>query len=142
MSTSAEVVIQQLGLQPHPEGGWYRETWRGPQAGGGCSVGTAIHYLLQRHQRSHWHRIDASELWLYQAGGPLNLRKAVGGHVIERRLGPDLTGGDLLQEVVAPGEWQAAHTDADWALVACVVMPGFEFSKFELAPPEWRPAGA
>ena len=91
------------------------------------------------YESSHWHRIDASELWLHQAGGSLVLRTAAGGDVVERRLGPDMAGGELLQAVVAPGEWQAAYTNADWALVACVVVPGFEFAGFELAPPEWEP---
>ena len=138
----AEAVIKMLGLQPHPEGGWYRETWRAPTRVGERSAGTAIHYLLQRHQRSHWHRIDASELWLHQAGGSLRLRIAAGDKVVERRLGPDITAGDLLQAVVAPGEWQAAETEADWVLVACVVTPGFEFSGFELAPAAWAPGSA
>ena len=142
MGTNAEAVIRQLGLQPHPEGGWYRETWRAPAENGARSGGTAIHYLLQRHQRSHWHRIDATELWLHQAGGALRLRTASRGRVLERRLGPDVGAGDLAQAVVAPGEWQAADTGADWALMACVVVPGFEFSGFELAAPGWQPDSA
>jgi predicted cupin superfamily sugar epimerase len=140
MEAEADAVILQLGLQPHPEGGWYRETWRAHTEGGARSAGTAIHYLLQRHQRSHWHRVDASELWLYQAGGPLRLRTASDGKIVERRLGPDILAGELLQVLVAPGEWQAADTQAAWALAACVVVPGFEFSKFELAPPDWEPS--
>ena len=140
MAASAEEVVLRLGLQPHPEGGWYRETWRAPAEGDTRSRGTAIYYLLERHQRSEWHRIDATELWLHQAGGSLRLRTASHGGIVERRLGSDILNGELLQAVVAPGEWQAADTDADWALMACIVVPGFEFSSFELAPPGWRPS--
>jgi predicted cupin superfamily sugar epimerase len=141
MEADADAVIHQLGLQPHPEGGWYRETWRAQADGGARSGGTAIHYLLKRHQRSHWHRVDATELWLYQAGGPLRLRIVYDGHIVERRLGPDILAGELLQVIIPPGAWQAADTQAAWALAACVVVPGFEFANFELAPPDWEPIG-
>jgi predicted cupin superfamily sugar epimerase len=141
MQAEAEAVINQLGLQPHPEGGWYRETWRAQAEGGARSGGTAIHYLLQRHQRSHWHRVDGTELWLYQAGGPFRLRIVSNGEIVERRLGPDILAGEVLQVIIAPGEWQAADTQAEWALAACVVVPGFDFANFELAPPAWEPNG-
>ena len=139
MQISPSQVIERLQLQPHPEGGWYRETWRAASETGARSAGSSIYYLLERHQRSHWHRIDASELWLYQAGGALRLRTAHDGQTIERRLGPDLLDGDLLQAVVRPGEWQSADTEADWTMVCCVVAPAFEFTGFELAPEGWMP---
>ena len=141
MQITAQAIIDRLRLEPHPEGGWYRETWRGPAAvEGGRSAGTAIHFLLERGQVSAWHRVDASELWLHQGGGPLRLLTAeADGCVVERRLGAGVLEGDLLQALVAPGEWQSASTEADWSLVACVVAPGFEFSGFELAPSGWKP---
>ena len=142
MDASAREIIEQLGLRPHPEGGWYRETWRAPSHDLARGAGTAIHFLLEPAQRSHWHRIDATEIWLHQAGGSLTLRTAEGSEVFALRLGPDILGGDLLQAVVLPGQWQAAEAGGTWALVACVVAPAFEFSGFELAPSGWEPNGA
>lgn len=135
---AAAAVIARLGLQSHPEGGWYRETWRAPAPEGEArSAGTAILYLLEAGGRSHWHRIDATELWIFQAGAPLVLMTANAAGVSERRLGAGP--GEALQHVVQPGEWQAAEAGDGWALVACVVVPGFAFSGFELAPQNWRP---
>ncbi len=139
MDATAKQIIDRLGLQPHPEGGWYRETWRAEVEGGARGAVTAIHFLLEPGQRSHWHRIDATEIWLHQAGGPALLRKAIGAEISSVRLGPDILAGDRLQAVVAPGEWQAAEAIADWTLVACVVAPAFDFATFELAPPSWEP---
>jgi predicted cupin superfamily sugar epimerase len=140
---SAAAVIARLDLAPHPEGGWYRETWRAPAEPGTRSAGTAILFLLEAGQASHWHRIDATELWLFQAGGVLTLKTAVrdAGPVVTTRLGPDILAGDAPQAAaVAPGEWQAAQASGGWALVACVVVPGFDFAGFELAAPDWAPA--
>ncbi len=142
--SDAATIVALLELEPHPEGGWYRETWRDRPADGGRGAGTCILFLLEAGQGSHWHRIDASELWLFQAGAALSLDLAcddkVGGESIETiRLGPDLLGGDRLQAVVAPGQWQAARSLGPWSLVACVVAPAFDFARFELAPPGWRP---
>ncbi|MGH6963685.1 MAG: cupin domain-containing protein, partial [Phenylobacterium sp.] len=110
----------------------------------GRAAGTSILFLLEPGERSHWHRIDATELWLFQAGAPLMLRLAAGeageGGVREVRLGPDPLTGQMQQQVVAPREWQAAEAGADgWSLVACVVVPGFRFEGFEMAPAEWSP---
>jgi predicted cupin superfamily sugar epimerase len=140
MPTSAQEIIDRLQLQPHPEGGWYREYWRGPEVAG-RGTGTAIYYLLARGQRSHWHRIDASELWLYQAGDPLRLMTAKDDAVIERRLGPRIHSGETLHMLIEPGDWQAAEPVAEWTLVSCVVTPAFEFAGFEMAPPGWQPGG-
>lgn len=140
MPTSARKIIDQLQLQPHPEGGWYREYWRGPDVAGRGS-GTAIYYLLEQGQRSHWHRIDASELWLYQAGDPLRLMTFQDDVVVERRLGPLTVEGNALQAVVDPHAWQSAMPEGEWTLVTCVVTPAFDFSGFEMAPPGWQPAG-
>jgi predicted cupin superfamily sugar epimerase len=132
-------VIERLALQPHPEGGWYRETWRGEAGEGGRGAASSILFLLEAGQRSHWHRIDAAELWLHQGGGALTLSRAEGGRSADVRLGPDFLAGDLPQAVVAPGQWQAARALDRWALVACVVAPAFEFARFELAPSGWAP---
>ncbi len=139
---SAAAVIARLDLAPHPEGGWYRETWRAPAPPGARSPGTAILFLLEAGQASHWHRIDATELWLFQAGTALTLKTATSdtGPISTIRLGPDILAGDAPQGVVAPGEWQAAQASAEgWALVACVVVPGFDFAGFELAEQGWAP---
>lgn len=134
-------VIAALGLAPHPEGGWYRETYRAPATSGGRSAVTAIHFLLEAGQVSHWHRVDADEIWCWHAGAPLELGIApgAGGEAVWQRLGGDVLAGQAVQAVVPAGDWQAARAGAGWALVGCVVAPGFEFSGFELAPPGWSP---
>jgi predicted cupin superfamily sugar epimerase len=135
----AKDVIARLDLAPHREGGWFRETWRAPSpVPGERGLGTAILFLLEAGQRSHWHRVDATELWLFQAGSALTLFTPEGS----TRLGPDIGAGDAPQAGIAPGQWQAAEAGAGWALVACVVVPAFEFSGFELAPPGWEPGSS
>ncbi len=136
----AAAVVARLGLIPHPEGGWYRETWRAPPGEDRArSAGTAILYLLEAGGRSHWHRVDAAELWIFQAGASLVLKTATKAGVSERRLGADVLAGDQPQHAVQPDEWQSAEAGEGWALAACVVVPGFEFAGFELAPPGWEP---
>jgi predicted cupin superfamily sugar epimerase len=132
---SAKAIIEKLGLQRHPEGGWYRETWRGPVVGGRAS-GTAILFLLQAGERSHWHRVDADEIWLWHAGAPLVLSMGL-ERAEEVRLGPDVLGGEVVQAVVPSGWWQAARSTGAWTLVSCTVSPGFRFEGFELAPEGW-----
>lgn len=137
----ARDLIGRLGLQPHPEGGWYRETWRAAPAGeGGRSAATAILYLLEAGARSHWHRVDAAELWLFHAGAPLVLSIAEdGAPAREAILGPDPLACEP-QALVPAGAWQSAHASpGGWTLVACVVVPGFEFAGFQMAPPDWTP---
>jgi predicted cupin superfamily sugar epimerase len=136
---NAADIIAMLGLQPHPEGGWYRETWRGPTDATGRASGTAIYFLLCAGERSQWHRIDAVETWLFHAGASLTLSVAVDGEVTTHRLGVDLTAGERPQAVVPQGAWQSAETLGDFTLVSCVVTPGFKFDGFELAPPNWSP---
>lgn len=142
----ASALIERLGLSPHPEGGWYRETWREGAAGeaGGRGHATAIYFLLEAGQRSHWHRVDAAELWMFHAGTTLDLRLASGdaGPVETIRLGIDIAAGESPQALVPTGWWQATETRGGWALVSCVVAPGFDFAGFELAPPGWEPAAA
>jgi predicted cupin superfamily sugar epimerase len=137
----ARALIERLALQPHPEGGWYRETWRAPAPEGERASATAILFLLESGQRSHWHRVDAAELWLWHAGSPLILGIAASeaGPVESTRLGGDVLAGEMPQRLVLPYHWQAAEADSGWALVSCVVSPGFDFAGFELAPPGWAP---
>jgi predicted cupin superfamily sugar epimerase len=147
-------IVERLGLQPHPEGGWYAETWRHDPGGGGRGAGTAIYYLLAAGQRSHWHRVDATEVWHFYAGDPLRLhvydgpgpsevtgptRPAPGAGVTEVLLGPDLAAGHVPQGIVPADAWQSAEPVGAWTLVGCTVSPAFEFSTFELAPPTWSP---
>ena len=139
MDVSAKDIIDRLGLEPHPEGGWFRETWRAPPGADGRSLGTAIHFLLERGQRSHWHRVDATELWLHQGGGPLRLEVVGPGGREAHELGSRVAEAEVNQAVVPPGAWQSAATASPWSLVACVVVPGFQFSGFELAPQGWAP---
>lgn len=138
--SDAASLIETLGLQPHPEGGWYSETWR---EGEGRGHATAIYFLLEAGQRSHWHRVDAAEMWMFHAGTPLTLLIAPdeAGPVESIAVGPDPRDSHRPQAIVPKGWWQAAEAGAGWALVSCVVAPGFEFAGFELAPPDWRPAG-
>jgi uncharacterized protein len=149
---TAQDVIRLLDLKPHPEGGHFRETFRdapppypSPQAGeGGVGIGraasTAIYFLLARGERSHWHRIDAVEVWHWYAGAPLALEIASEpGHIERVTLGADLADGERSQAVVPAHAWQRAQSRGDWTLVGCTVAPGFEFSGFELAPKDWTP---
>lgn len=133
-------IIARLELQPHPEGGNYRETFRDTRLdANGRSLSTAIYFLLARGERSHWHRIDAVEIWHYYAGHALTLRIADGGDQRTVRLGPDFASGEVPQAIVPAQAWQTAESTGDWTLVGCTVAPGFDFAKFELAPPDWSP---
>lgn len=137
----AAAIIATLGLRPHPEGGWYAETWRAPAVAGERPAGTAIHFLLAAGESSHWHRIDAAEIWHHYAGAGLELQVAptARGPVTRHRLGADLSAGERPQIVVPAGAWQAARSTGAWTLVGCTVVPGFTFAGFELAPPGWEP---
>jgi len=132
----AASVIRALGLHPHPEGGHFRETWRDTPDGGGRGAGTAILFLLAAGERSHWHRVDAAELWVWHAGAPLELTVGLSGRLL---IGPDMTQGQVLQALVPKNEWQAARSLGAWTLCGCVVAPAFQFDGFELAPPGWSP---
>ena len=124
-------IIEALAMQPHPEGGHYVET-HAERENGGRGALTAIYFLLQEHERSRWHRVDATEVWLWHAGAPLALEvKDDGGRVLHR-LGPSLASGERPQAVVPKGAWQAAQSFGAWTLVSCVVAPGFSFAGFEL----------
>lgn len=135
-------IVDRLGLVPHPEGGWYGETWRHRPADGGRGAGTAIYYLLAAGQRSHWHRVDATEIWHFYAGDPLRLGIHAGdGPPVDLALGPDLAAGQVPQAIVPEGAWQSAESTGAWSLVGCTVSPAFTFDGFELAPPGWNPPG-
>lgn len=133
-------IIRTLGMQPHPEGGHFVETWRDAPADGGRGAGTAIYYLLQAGEASAWHRVDAAEIWHWYAGGPLALTLSEDGHDARAvHLGPDLALGQRPQAVVPAHAWQTAESLGRWTLVGCTVSPAFDFAGFELAPPDWRP---
>jgi uncharacterized protein len=149
---TARDVIRLLDLKPHPEGGHFRETFRdrplpypiphAAEGGVGASraVSTAIYFLLARGERSHWHRIDAVEIWHWHAGAPLALEIAAASGGRQRLIfGNDLAAGQRPQGIVPAHAWQAAQSLGDWTLVGCTVAPGFEFAAFEVAPPDWQP---
>ena len=138
---TAGQIIDLLGMQRHPEGGWYTETFR-DDVGGSRGHSTAIYYLLEGGDHSHWHRVlDAAEVWHWYAGGPLALSLSADGINAEsHRLGMNLGAGERPQIVVPAGWWQTAASHGAWTLVGCTVAPGFDFSAFEMAPPDWRPS--
>ncbi|MEW5727300.1 MAG: cupin domain-containing protein [Pseudomonadota bacterium] len=135
---TADEVAARLGLAPHPEGGAYAETYRHVAEDGQRGACTAIYYLLRAGERSHWHKVDAVEVWAWHAGAPLRLRVAGAADTV---LGPDLAAGQRPQAVVPPHAWQAAEPLGEWSLVSCVVAPAFDFAGFTLAPPGWQPEG-
>ena len=121
----AASVIGALGLRPHPEGGHYRETWRDPDVAGARGAGTASRFMLAVGEVSAWHRVDAAELWCWQAGAPMVVSICPDGHDAEaRRLGPDIGAGETLQLLVPRGHWQSATSLGHWTLVSCIVAPG------------------
>ena len=134
---TAERIITELGLAPHPEGGWYRQTWVAEAAPGERPAGTSILFLLKAGERSHWHRVDAAEIWHFHAGAPLRLSVAesAAGPPARHLLGPDVLSGQRPQFVVPAGHWQSAQSTGAYSLVGCTVSPGFRFEGFELAPP-------
>jgi len=144
--SKARAIIAKLGLEPHPEGGWYRETWRPASPEGVRPSATAIHFLLEADQASHWHTVDAAEFWLWHAGDCLPLSIAAAGTKSPQTvtLGGDVLKGEAVQQVIEAGHWQAAGPpdgENGYTLVSCIVAPGFEFSGFKMAPPDWAPGG-
>lgn len=137
---SAKAVIDALDMQRHPEGGWYIQTFK-DAAGGPRGHSTAIYYLLERGDRSHWHRVrDAVEIWHFHAGAPLGLSIAEEGKPASTiTLGADILAGERPQAVVPANWWQSATSLGAWTLVGCTVSPGFDFSAFEMAPAGWQP---
>jgi len=140
---SAEAVVALLNLEPHPENGHYRETFRDARTlAGGRAASTAIYFLLRGGERSRWHRVDAAEVWHWYAGAPLSLTIADAREPRVLRLGADLAAGERPQAVVPAGAWQSAESRGAWSLVGCTVAPGFEFAGFELAPDDFEPPAA
>lgn len=131
---TADEIIAKLDLSPHPEGGWYRQTWSGAEVP--RPAGTCIYYLLKPGEESRWHRVDATEIWHFYAGSALTLSISAtdDGPAVDHLLGPDLAKGECPQIIVPEGEWQAARSGTGWSLVGCTVSPGFLFEGFELSP--------
>jgi uncharacterized protein len=137
--TQADDIIAQLNLVPHPEGGHFRETFR-DQPTDGRALSTAIFYLLKAGERSHWHRVDAAEIWHWHAGAPLELSQSgTPGETKVQILGNNVMDGELPQIVIPAHAWQSARSLGDWTLIGCTVAPGFEFTGFEMAPEGWAP---
>jgi predicted cupin superfamily sugar epimerase len=131
----ANLIIELLDLQPHPEGGHFRQTWREPQG-----TGSAIYFFLQAGERSAWHRFPQYEIWHYYAGDAIRLSVSEDGMAVaEATLGPDLAAGQRPQLLVPAGAWQSAEPLGPWGLVGCTVSPAFDFATFQLAPPGWEP---
>lgn len=135
---TAQDIIDALDLAPHPEGGYYRQTWIDNQSPG-RPKGTCIYFLLKDGASSHWHRVDAVEIWHYYAGAPLilSLSEHDDGPKTDLTLGPDIAKGERPQAIVPKHWWQAARTTGEWTLVGCTVSPGFTFNGFDLAPPDF-----
>jgi predicted cupin superfamily sugar epimerase len=148
---TAADVIRLLELKPHPEGGYFRKTFRDApppdplaqaregKVGGVRAASTAIYFLLARGERSHWHRIDAAEVWHWHAGAALALNIACASGREHVTLGSNLAAGERPQAIVPAHAWQSAQSLGEWTLCGCTVAPGFEFAKFELAPRGWEP---
>ena len=135
MHDDVQRLITLLGLEPHPEGGYFRETWRHRPADGARGAGTAIYFLITADVHNRWHRVDAAEIWHWYGGAPMELHLRDGDAAAEMRiLGPDLFGGQRPQLEVPPGWWQRARTQGEFTLVGCTVSPAFDFKYFEIAP--------
>jgi predicted cupin superfamily sugar epimerase len=142
--SAVDQVVLRLGLEPHPEGGFYRRTWTSTeQVDGDRAAGSSILFLLPADVASRWHRIDASELWQHVAGAPIQVSTWAGGAEAVRHhtLGPDLAGGEVPQVVVDPHVWQSSRSTGAWSLAVCVVVPEFSFEGFEMLPDDWAPPG-
>lgn len=147
LNEAAQALRDALDLKPHPEGGWYRETWRADARDDERAAGTAIHFLLAAGERSHWHAVDATEIWCWHAGDPLLLDMADRDEGNRRTvtLGADVGAGHAPQAIVPAHHWQAARPadgGTGYTLVTCIVVPGFDFDGFKLAPPDWAPGTA
>ncbi len=138
---SAQEIVRLLDLKPHPEGGYYRETFRDTKLDAqGRAASSLIYFLLDAGDVSAWHRVDAAESWHWYAGAPLVITVSENGHDCQSiHLGADLKAGQRPQYVVPADWWQTSTSLGAWTLVGCTVAPAFDFAKFEMAPPDWRP---
>ena len=142
-SQTAQDIIRLLDLMPHPEGGYYRETFRDPVTIDGRAASTCIYFLLPSGVVSRWHRVDAVETWHWYAGAPLDLRIAADSRTYaSHMLGSALITGERPQHVVPTGHWQQARSQGAWTLAGCTVAPGFMFEGFEIAGPQFDPVPA
>jgi len=140
VSTQASDIIRLMDMNPHPEGGWYCETFRDTETIKGRPRSTAIYFLLEAGQFSRWHRVDAVEVWHWYGGSSISLMISEDGVSSQTSiLGPDIIAGERPQIIVPDMAWQSARPDGDWSLVGCTVSPGFQFSGFEMAKPGWEP---
>lgn len=137
--SDADALIARLNLSRHPEGGWFRQTWIADAPPGQRPAGTAILFLLKAGERSHWHRVDTDEIWLWHAGAPLELAISTSdaGPAMRQLLGGDVLAGQSPQVIVPAHHWQGARSLGDYTLVSCTVSPAFRFEGFELAPPDF-----
>lgn len=136
---TADDIIACLDMKPHPENGYFVETYRDPDGRAGRAHSTAIYYLLRDGEVSRWHRVDAAEVWHWYAGAPLLLGMKNGAGRHDVRLGPDVINGERPQAVVPKHVWQTAKSLGAWTLIGCTVAPGFEYTGFELAPDGFEP---
>lgn len=138
---SVDHIVKLLDMQPHPEGGFYVETFRDPVTdASGRAASTLIYFLLPEGVLSRWHKVDAVETWHWYAGAPLELSISPGGiGTTDLALGPDLNAGQRPQAVVPRDGWQQARSLGAWTLVGCTVAPGFRFEGFVMAPKDWQP---
>ena len=143
LRATADQIIRLLDLEPHPEGGWYRQTFADMAEGERRPHSTAIYYLLEAGVEGKWHRVDSAEVWHWYGGAPMIVTTSRDGRArSENRLGPDIVAGERPQLVVPGWCWQSARSLGAWSLAGCTVAPGFLFSKFEMAPDGWQPGGA
>ncbi|MCJ8324267.1 MAG: cupin domain-containing protein [Rhizobiales bacterium] len=135
---TADQIIAHLNLKPHPEGGHYRQTW--VAAGAGRTAGTCIYFLLKAGEVSHWHHVDATEIWHYYAGAPaiISISKTDTGPRQDQILGPDLIKAQRPQVIVPPHYWQSTISTGDYTLVGCTVSPAFMFEGFVLAEADFN----
>lgn len=140
-SLSADEIVDLLKMQPHPEGGFYVETFRDEVTDEtGRAASTLIYFLLPEGVLSRWHKVDAVETWHWYAGSPLELSISTDGEELQvLTLGNNLAGGQRPQGVVPRDGWQQARSLGTWTLVGCTVAPGFQFEGFEMAPEGWEP---
>jgi hypothetical protein len=145
---TATELIRTLNLAPHPEGGWYRETYRSSAEPGQRRAATAVYYVIQPGERSRWNRVDADEMWLWHAGDPLDLMIAESDSATPRtvRLGGQVGEGEQPQVIIPKRQWQSAAPVADgragYTFLSCIVAPAFDFAGYELAEPGWSPGTA
>ena len=136
----ANYIINYLKLTEHPEGGWFKETFKSKETSHGRSNASLIYFLLKENENSHWHRVtDADEIWIWHLGDPLLLSYSDEQYLKEITLGPDLKNNEKLQAVIPKSIWQKARSKGAWSLVSCVVAPAFSFDGFEMAKKGWEP---